>query len=804
MSGDLLQTKIGFCESAFKSRVFESTVRRAVDAIRSNAHKAIIDQLREAVAAGLPDTQQKAIKTRLAAYLWSGTFSERKAKKLVQHSGLLCLDLDSADNPVIDRSAVEADPHAAIVFESPRGGLKVVCRVNASCESSHKGCFAAAERHFWQVHGLRVDQSGKDVCRLCFASHDPALYLNVDAVAFDPIEENRASDRLPERSLARHAERPPMTAQQVAELLRWIPSRPHYDEWLRVVSGVVDHLGEAEAIPLLQSWSPEEQPGEYVEKARHRLKEVTLGTVVELARQRGWMPSPPRGAAVAAESNPVAFALTPRALLEYGRHDRDIPEVGTYIENRAAESESGLAMMFSFAMRGRYLFDHTAKKWMHYDGTRWLLDEVGSARITLQGVCRTAFHAQLKRIGKQIAAAVESGEIKPGDTKNPLEQKRAEMLKALAWLNRRATLDNALHLARDHLAGNTADFDANPLLLNVRNGVLQLSSGGMAGHDPKHLCRKLANCSFDPLARCPRWAAFVATICCGDESLAKYLQKLLGTTLSGRVDFDFFALTIGGGSNGKSTLANVVIEVLGDYAAQIPATLLMVNGPHRDSAADYETCLLQGVRFAVASELPPGQRLNEQKVKDLCGGDKELMARRPYGEPFGFKPSHKLFALGNSAPTVQGGDDGIWRRIKLIPMHHRFPAPGESGNRARSEVEAELLAERDGILQWLFEGYKLADTEGLVPPSIVQAATAEYRHDGDVLGAFIEEHCQIDGHLSCTFTEMHNAVQQFCRDRRRREVTPMDIRTRFETMGIRHKKVQGVRFYEGIKLCKNS
>jgi hypothetical protein len=128
-------------------------------------------------------------KKKLPGVLWSGTFSQRKKDALLQHSGLLCADLDELDDQLNEvRAKLLKSPHLWALFLSPTGdGLKCVFRLQADADT-HKASFHAVEEHVRDLTGVQIDESCSDVARLCFLSHDPDGYLEEDAVELPPLE----------------------------------------------------------------------------------------------------------------------------------------------------------------------------------------------------------------------------------------------------------------------------------------------------------------------------------------------------------------------------------------------------------------------------------------------------------------------------------------------------------------------------------------------------------------------------------------------------------------------------------------
>jgi len=232
-------------------------------------------------AKGVVDPEKK----KLPAILWSGKFGRRANDALVRHSGLICADLDDLKNnlPHVRRKLL-GRPELWALFLSPTGtGLKAVFRVPADV-SIHPASFRVVQRHVFDLTGVEIDEACKDVARLCFVSHDPDAYYNSNALELAPLIEPAKP-----KAIVRHNEsnlKPNKTT--IREMLAFLPKRPNYPDWLKIVSAVGDALPDEDAIELLSEWSPEEQPGEYASKLCYRLTEVTIGTLIYVARQHGW------------------------------------------------------------------------------------------------------------------------------------------------------------------------------------------------------------------------------------------------------------------------------------------------------------------------------------------------------------------------------------------------------------------------------------------------------------------------------------------------------------------------------------
>jgi putative DNA primase/helicase len=243
------------------------------------------------------------LKKELPAFLCSGRFFQRANDGLIQHSGLLCADLDSLGDKVQDvRAKLLTSPYLSALFRSPTGdGLKAIVRVSAD-RSKHLGSFHAIEKHVRELTGIQIDEACKDVARLCFVSYDPEAYHNPNAQEITPLPTLVVKTPAALPSAEQHSK--PDKAQ-IREMLAVIPKRPDYTEWIRIVAAVGDALPVEDVIDVLKEWSPEEREGEYADKLRHRLENVTVGTLIHLAREQGWRrpenPDPSRNAKAARE-----------------------------------------------------------------------------------------------------------------------------------------------------------------------------------------------------------------------------------------------------------------------------------------------------------------------------------------------------------------------------------------------------------------------------------------------------------------------------------------------------------------------
>jgi putative DNA primase/helicase len=327
-------------------------------------------------------------------------------------------------------------------------------------------------------------------------------------------------------------------------------------------------------------------------------------------------------------------------------------------------------------------------------------------------------------------------------------------------------------------------FDSDPFLLNVMNGSINLKTGELNFQRPEDYITKLCAVTYDKDAECPNWINFLDTIFAGNEDLILYVQQVLGYCLTGDVSEQCLFFLYGAGKNGKTTLIRVMQELLGDYAGQLTPNFLMMK---RYESHPTEIADLYRVRFVGSIEPDKGCQLSEAFVKWITGSDR-LKARRMREDFWEFDPTHKIFLAANEKPKITGVDDGIWRRIKLIPCTVHIENPDKN-------IMEKLRPEFPGILNWAIEGcLKWRQSgKGLVVPSEVETATKDYREQMDSVIQFVGDECIVKPgtDLKVKGEQFYTEYEFYCQDQDLYAVSRNEFTKRLETMGIEHRRSTG-------------
>jgi putative DNA primase/helicase len=475
----------------------------------------------------------------------------------------------------------------------------------------------------------------------------------------------------------------------------------------------------------------------------------------------------------AAESNGRAQVVESTPPAHNGHAPRHMPnehdDPGPAEPHPAGElNHSGqvrMAYRLAHAYRSRLLYVHSLG-WHYWDGERWADDDRGEATRAVLDVLQTALATSL------------------GDKELQRDVRKCESASGVAGV-----LEIAAKLTP--FAATVRDLDADPYLLNVANGTLDLRTMELSPHEPTDRITKVTRAAYDPAAPSHAWSRFLARVL-PHADVREYLQRTIGVALLGKVIEHVLPILTGTGANGKGTTYKALCWALGDYASTAEPDLFM----HRPGAHPTGEMDLLGRRLVVVSESDKDRRLAEATMKRLTGGD-TIRARRMRQDFIEFEPTHLPLLITNHLPKVSGDDPAVWRRLRVIP----FDVEILDGERDTGLDEA-LQAEADAVLSWAIAGWVDYQVRQLDEPPAVVAATDDYQRASDAVGRFIEDECVTTSPaLKATTGQLHEAWEQW---RVRDGAEPMSQKAFGQALD-RHgypadKAVNGKRWRPGIGL----
>ncbi|MDL5143119.1 phage/plasmid primase, P4 family [Bacillus atrophaeus] len=432
------------------------------------------------------------------------------------------------------------------------------------------------------------------------------------------------------------------------------------------------------------------------------------------------------------------------------------------------------------------------------------------------------YHGKNIRYCNELEWLIWNGKMWQEDSKRKIEAITAQTLRALYgeaqatedgyrkkqlndWAKkceRRNIRMNTILDTRPMVSVRKQELDSHKYLFNCENGVIDLKTGDLLPHDRDLLFTKISPVAYEKDADCPNWKAFMESIFIDEQGKTNYeiiefLQKAIGYSLTGETTEQVMFFLFGNGRNGKSTFINTVQHLLGDYGRQTNSDTFIKK--KNDTSINNDIARLDGARFVSAVESEEGQQLSESLVKQITGGEK-MSARFLRQEYFEFTPEFKVFFTTNHKPIVKGSDEGIWRRIRLVPFTVTIPK-----DKIDKQLPKKLAAEMPGILRWAVEGCLMWQKDGLTEPEDIRKATEGYREDMDILGPYMEERCVQHPTAKVEAKELYKDYKDWCYENDEIELKNRAFYRQLEIRGF--KKYRGnynKNFFDGIGLIKEN
>jgi len=445
-------------------------------------------------------------------------------------------------------------------------------------------------------------------------------------------------------------------------------------------------------------------------------------------------------------------------------------------------TELGNAQRFA-RMHGHHLrYVQTWGKWLAWDGQRWKRDEFGAEMKAAKAVAESIYVDAASLAQRAATGDERAGSSAEAMTKWGKASSKASALRAMLTLAQ----------SEESIAVAAGEFDRDRFALNVQNGTLDLRTGELRPHQQMDLITKLASTNYNPSATCPLWDAFLSRVL-PDEEVRAFVQRFVGYALTGDITEQTLMFAYGSGANGKSVLLDVLLAILGDYGLRAAPDLVLAKQgeSHPTELAD-----LEGRRLVVCSEIDPGRGWAESTIKRITG-DTTITARRMKQDFYTFPATHKLVIAANTRPIVRGTDQGIWRRMRLVPFSVTIP-PKE---RDKGLVTRLLEEERPGILAWAVRGCLARQRDGIGEPTAVTEATESYRNEQDILGIWIAEECVLLPDAFAATTVLYDNYVAWCQRTRREPWTRDTMRARLlERPGLTDRRTTAARGVAGIGL----
>jgi len=462
---------------------------------------------------------------------------------------------------------------------------------------------------------------------------------------------------------------------------------------------------------------------------------------------------------------------------------RNIEEPFQQLDMKHADTEAGNRDRFVESNKGKCLFIPDINTWTTWDGMRWKPTGIAPIMKLADETAKSIFIE-----AKECTNAEGMKRLSSWAVRSQSEQKLRVMINmAAAWPEMTARL---------------YEFDCDPDLLNCLNGVVHLPSGELLGHHSSQKLMKLAPVEYKPFAKCPNFDNFIKQIFMHDVELMSWMQMALGYQLTGHVSEQVFFSAYGTGANGKSTLYETIINLLGDYAGTMQFETLLA-GDKSNTRVLEAVGKLRGKRMVIASEVDSSRRLSEALIKQLTGGD-TLTGTNLHHSSFEFSPSHKINLLANHMPYTKDASYGMERRIKIVPFQRKFSAEERD-----ITLPNKLKAEKEGILAWLIRGSRRwygVVKSGNGNPALgschaVDEATQNYINDNDTFGAFLVACTDKDTEAMVNASDLYASYQDWSRQNGEQyQMGTAIFSSRLQERGYTKKRTNKGNVYLGLSL----
>jgi putative DNA primase/helicase len=422
------------------------------------------------------------------------------------------------------------------------------------------------------------------------------------------------------------------------------------------------------------------------------------------------------------------------------------------------------------ARHGRDLRFTPERGWYVWDGRRWRADEKS---ILIQ--------TRAKETALSIFDEIRDAPDRGARMRHATRSQGKASIEAMIWCAR----------SEPGIPTGLTQFDADGWVLNVANGTLDLRTGTLRPHGRDDLISNIVEIAFDPAAEFDLWDLFLWRVTDRNAELYAYLRRFVGYLLVGDTSEQSLHFLYGLGDNGKTIFSEVLMRLLGDYAMAASPDMIMLR---RHGGIPNDVARLRGVRAAMMNETTQGARFDESKLKDLTGGD-TLTARFLHQEFFDFRPTHRIVIRGNHKPAIAGTDEGIWRRLRLVPFTVAIP-PDEQDRNLLRKLECEL----PGILNWALQGCREWQTDGLKPPAIIAEAVRQYREESDTLGRFVAECCEIRPLAQVKSSALYKRYQEFAEQAGERWIPAKDFPAEMQRRDFEWKRTNQGGIFFGLEL----
>lgn len=445
--------------------------------------------------------------------------------------------------------------------------------------------------------------------------------------------------------------------------------------------------------------------------------------------------------------------------------------------------EKGDAEVFAAQFQDRLIYDHLEKQWYIFNGHVWEEDTYAHSLNLIE------------RVASLYEEELHNSSVDPTGRQYRFYKARIDSLR------NKSGIQNALGLAKAKMPLKE-EWDNNPYLLAVKNGVINLKTGEFRPGKPDDYLRSFSEVEwkgFDEKA--PRWEQFLQELFPENPEIPEFLQRMFGYATSGLSVEHVFAVFYGAkGRNGKDVMLETISNVLGEKIAGTIKEEVLLSGFKNPGAANPFLMDLVGKRLVYADETNEQASFDSAQMKRLSGGS-PFKARQLRQKAITIKPQYLIVLTSNARPIVDADDDALWERLICVEYTQRFTDNIQTENDHAPDkfLKEKLKKEYSGILTWLVKGFLEWQEKGLAIPDVVKYNTAAYRDQQDSLGRFIKDECLKETGVEVSVKQLYAAYRAW--DDGQKKLTQQEFRRKMEERYPKKRLASGM-FYEDICLKK--
>lgn len=333
------------------------------------------------------------------------------------------------------------------------------------------------------------------------------------------------------------------------------------------------------------------------------------------------------------------------------------------------------------------------------------------------------------------------------------------------------------------------DFNRNPYLVNVRNGLLDIRDMSFKDHTPNYLSTVQLNVEYNPQVDCPQFKKFLNEVL--DCKLIPLVQEIVGYLLTTNTASQKAFVFWGPARTGKSTLLWVVEYLL-------LGKKNVSNIPWQEIGDKFKTAELLGKLANVFSDLP-SKSIDDTGIFKVVTGEDYLMAEKKNKNPFKFKPFARLVFSCNELPrNYVDRTEGFYRRLIIVPFNRQIEK-----SKIDKALKYKFQREKEGILNWALEGLKrlYENNFEFSENELTDGVKKEYKRENNNVISFVEECCEIDSLFSCSRIELYEAYKEFCVEAGLKALSQIKFNKELEgNFNITRSRNRKLRSWNGVRI----